>query len=434
MNEAALETLVKIGAPAVGPLCAALKDEKGAHKSAARALGRIGDARAVEPLASLIKEKTVSSVVREAAAEALAQIDDPRTLKPLTEFFRESFNLSYNSWVPKLVDNLLKIFDKKLHKEVIKEFYWISKGLWDHFVEMGPNASPLLYSVIKSAEAPDYIREGAAKAVGQADKEGGIELLIALLKNQDRHVRGAALYGLQQSAWEPGNDNERAAYFIANGEAARLKELDDIAIKPLLIDSMDWQMPPDDWYIKGCIAKLLVRYDPPPDPSILLRAEKELEHYAKKNAEWLDNMVQNPRPSDGRTTKRDRAMFQDYADLITAAASYKESSGGDGSGGRSYSYDTNSSLKAVKNLCKITTPVSTNLLHHLSRLKDITVTSRTFEVPYDHKHPSGMGSNTETLSFESQRSAAAKELARRGSPDYDLSVYKAEGCWSFPKE
>jgi len=429
MRNGAASALGQIGdARAVEPLCAALKEEKGPHMSAAKALGRIGDARAVEPLASLLKE--TSWMVRDTAAEALAQIDDIKTFKPLTEFFRQS----PDSWVLELADNLGKTYDKKPQKIPFKEIFWILKSRWDRFVEMGPKASSLLETVIKYPAAPYHKKEGAAAALGKADKDRGIELLSALLKNQDWQVRGSALYGLQNSEWEPGNDNERAAFWIANDEAARLQELDHKAIKSLLIESMDWQMSPDDWYIKGYIAKLLVRCDPPPDPSIRARAEKELEIHSKKYAECLDSMVQNPKRITDRANKQHKIMFQDYADLLSASTSYKESSSGDGGGGSFYSHDTSSSLEAVKELCKINTPVSTNLLHHLSRLKDITVTSRTFEVPYDLEHGNGMGRKTEMLSFERQRSAAAKELGRRGNPDYDLSAYKAEGCWLISKK
>jgi len=89
-------------------------------------------------------------------------------------------------------------------------------------------------------------------------------------------------------------------------------------------------------------------------------------------------------------------------------------------------------LRAVAQLCRIVTPLSTNLLHHLVQLGDTEVTSRTFEVAYDLDHPSGTDRRTETLSFERQRQAALSEIERRGNPDYDLSAYKASGCWRIP--
>jgi HEAT repeat protein len=70
---AAAEALVKIGAPAMEPLIAALKDkdskDSDVRQAAAEALGEIKDPRAVEPLIAALKDEV--SNVREAAAQAL---------------------------------------------------------------------------------------------------------------------------------------------------------------------------------------------------------------------------------------------------------------------------------------------------------------------------------------------------------------------------
>jgi HEAT repeat protein len=72
---------VKIGAPAVEPLIAALKGEDWrVREAAAEALGKVGDARAVEPLIAALKDG--DSDVRKAAAEALAKIGAP-AVEPL---------------------------------------------------------------------------------------------------------------------------------------------------------------------------------------------------------------------------------------------------------------------------------------------------------------------------------------------------------------
>jgi len=65
------EECVRIGAPAVEPLIAALKEE-GMRESAAMALGKIGDAHAVEPLIAVLKDN--HAVVRRNVAEALVSL------------------------------------------------------------------------------------------------------------------------------------------------------------------------------------------------------------------------------------------------------------------------------------------------------------------------------------------------------------------------
>lgn len=69
----AIDTLVEIGKPAVELLIQALKDKGSLVRSdAADALGRIGDARALEPLTQALKDDNVK--VQEAARGALEKI------------------------------------------------------------------------------------------------------------------------------------------------------------------------------------------------------------------------------------------------------------------------------------------------------------------------------------------------------------------------
>jgi WD40 repeat protein len=117
LNEVAAEALVKIGARAVEPLIAALSDE-GVREpdvrapghagpvtvevmttilnnadnewrdtlvrtAAAKALGQIGDPRAVGPLIAALKDRNRDDHVHEFAVRALGQIGDPRAVEPL---------------------------------------------------------------------------------------------------------------------------------------------------------------------------------------------------------------------------------------------------------------------------------------------------------------------------------------------------------------
>ncbi len=83
------EALVGMGEAAVEPLIAALRDERMAEserETAARALGMIGDVRAVEPLIEMLGRKVEFSDQRKAykaAAEAVGGIGDPRVVVPL---------------------------------------------------------------------------------------------------------------------------------------------------------------------------------------------------------------------------------------------------------------------------------------------------------------------------------------------------------------
>ena len=83
MRKNAAEALGKLGdARAVEALIGALKgDEKDVRGEAASALGEIGDARAVEPLIAVLKEGDAD--MREDAAEALGEIGDAGAVESL---------------------------------------------------------------------------------------------------------------------------------------------------------------------------------------------------------------------------------------------------------------------------------------------------------------------------------------------------------------
>src|ERR1035437_8186047 len=82
VRKVAVEALVKTGASAVDALATALEDRGlDARIDAAGALGQIGDPRAVEPLAVALKDR--DGGVGKAAAEALGRIGDPSAVEPL---------------------------------------------------------------------------------------------------------------------------------------------------------------------------------------------------------------------------------------------------------------------------------------------------------------------------------------------------------------
>jgi HEAT repeat protein len=80
---------IEIGAPAVEPLIAVLKDnDSDVRKAAIGALMKIGDARATEPLIAALKDSDWQ--VRRSAAEALAKIGDARATEPLIAALKDS--------------------------------------------------------------------------------------------------------------------------------------------------------------------------------------------------------------------------------------------------------------------------------------------------------------------------------------------------------
>jgi HEAT repeat protein len=83
-----VQTLVKMGQPAVEPLIAALRDPRPlVSMHAAEALGQIQDVRAVEPLIAALSDPRDG--VRMFAARALGQLGDARAVEPLVVALRD---------------------------------------------------------------------------------------------------------------------------------------------------------------------------------------------------------------------------------------------------------------------------------------------------------------------------------------------------------
>ena len=117
-------------------------------------------------------------------------------------------------------------------------------------------------------------------------------------------------------------------------------------------------------------------------------------------------------------------LFADYTELVYEAATYTAKVTDEG-----YSedkvirgkYSTEKSDGAVKKLCSINSPISSNILHHVAKKQDLRV-----------KVCLTLWDNTDQiLSFESQREMAKKELKNRGNPAYDPALYLDESAWNL---
>ncbi len=80
-----------------------------------------------------------------------------------------------------------------------------------------------------------------------------------------------------------------------------------------------------------------------------------------------------------------------------------------------YSHSLKKSLIATNSLCMANTPITTNLLHQILKRSDVRVITTD-----GAEH---CADNYEMLRFEDQRKLCAAELARRGNPPFDESVY-----------
>jgi len=217
----AADTLGYIGdSNAVELLIEALEDERfPARESVARALGNIGDARAVDALIkalesfgavhlsavdALVKISTAaveplidalrqhpSLRMREDAIKALGRIGDKRAIEPLGEILLTDWNL--HETAVQALRQLKEDEFASLLIDVIKG----NQGLTLRLEQSDDNR--LIGTLLRGLNASDeQIRKRIAEALGRKKDASAVEPLIALLKDYDVTVRQSAAKALGQ--------------------------------------------------------------------------------------------------------------------------------------------------------------------------------------------------------------------------------------------
>jgi len=247
---------------AVKPLVVALKDkDKDMRSSAAKVLGQIGDARAVEPLIAGLKDK--DSVVRNASARALGQIGDARAVVPLIAALKDTDSYMRNASARALgqigdaravepLFPLLKDKDSKLSNTAAKALGQIGAPAVEMLIYMlkdkdwkirivaaevlgqigDPRAVEPLVSGLR--DKADKAREAATYALGKISDPRAVEPLIAALKDTNSDVRNAAAWSLNQVGWKPDRSETGARYWMIKGNWGKCIAIGAPAVEPLI--------------------------------------------------------------------------------------------------------------------------------------------------------------------------------------------------------
>ena len=186
--------LVLVGAPAVEPLIAALRDEnEDVRERAAEALGQIGDARAVEPLIAALRDKNED--VRRRAVEGLVR-SGARSVEPLIAALRDE-----NEDVRRSVEHALAGIGADSVEPLIaalrdenKRVPW-SAGL-DALAGIGKSSVEPLIAALQDEYMS--VRWAAANALGQTGDARAVEPLIVALRDGERFVRASAAHALER--------------------------------------------------------------------------------------------------------------------------------------------------------------------------------------------------------------------------------------------
>ncbi len=188
----AAEALVRIGGPAVEPLVAAFgAGDQDTRKDAARTLGRIGDARAVEPLVAALRDRGQGVLERTYVTEALVAIGAPG-VGPLMA----AFGAGDRDTRKDAARTLGRIGDARAVEPLVAALrdrdQAIRRSATDALVKIG---TPAVDSLIAAFKDPD-VRKYAARALGRIGDPRALPPLSVGLKDERGAVRLAAAEGL----------------------------------------------------------------------------------------------------------------------------------------------------------------------------------------------------------------------------------------------
>ena len=207
----AIDALGRIGdARAINPLIAVLNHryrrvyEQGRYghvrKHAIDALGRIGDAQAVKSLIATLADE--NSDVRAAAARALGQI---RT--PAVEHLITALTASNEHVREAAADALGQIGDARAIGPLsarLEDGNWDVRAASARALGQICDARPVGALIAALNQQDRKLCVAAADALGQIGDARAIEPLIAALKHRDPDVRTAAAAALDRLGWRPG--------------------------------------------------------------------------------------------------------------------------------------------------------------------------------------------------------------------------------------
>jgi len=172
------------------------------RKSAAWALGEIGDVKAVDPLIDALKDE--EEEVRQSAAYALGKIGDAKAVDPLIDALKDE------------------------EGEVRERAAWALGEIGDG------KAVDALINALKDQEANVLNSVDALGKIG--DKRAVPELVTFLVEHKYYSYSSDVSDALEQLEWKPESEEERVSFFVAKGDRDELQRIWDQTKRVLLRD------------------------------------------------------------------------------------------------------------------------------------------------------------------------------------------------------
>jgi HEAT repeat protein len=235
-------------------------NDRSVRRDAAEALGKIGDARAVEPLITALKDKD-GILLNTSAAEALGRIGDAHAIEPIVKILKEidisrvnTVQVALIKFGNSAIEPLIALLNDNNYFVRIRAIQAL--GMIRHARAVEP-----LIATLKDNKRD--VRENAAEALGKIGDARAVDPLVALLKDNEQDVRSSAAYALgniggqravqelvsalmsegiaqakalQQLNWEPESIPDRVHYAVALKDKSTLINIWEHTRRVLLQD------------------------------------------------------------------------------------------------------------------------------------------------------------------------------------------------------
>jgi HEAT repeat protein len=388
-------------------------------------IGKIADARAIETLTKALYDR--DRAIRLKATQALGKIRDPIAAGALIKALEHSKEAKVAA-----ADALAEM--GKLGVEPIIQairpdtlrirWYATFDVLTDIFVAIGKPAVEPLVQLLKdkSNDKFSYRRIAlAVAALGRIGDPSAVEPLIEAA--DDRRFRNMVAGGLSRIGDTRAVElyvqslNDESEVFQSEAAEAVGKIGDARAVGPLIQVLKDEHRPVGP---QENAAKALGRIGD------IQAAEAVIE--------WLfmDRYVNGEEQSYSIGAYQQlydwyhamRTLFGNYTDLILRASIYVKCEPMHVKYPGRLRYDLKEKDMTIHELCNIHTQISSNILHKVSKRKDMKVVTG-----YGRGQQEELHGWYGTLSLVSERKMAEDELKRRGNPPYDPSAYLDKDSW-----
>jgi HEAT repeat protein len=238
VRQEAAATLGRTGDPSARKAVAhALKDsDLDVRLAAAQAAGELGGKSARKKLTKIAADDQAEDELRVEAAKALGQIGDERAVPALLRSLA-SRNVSVRLAAANALEDVGWTPEDDACDDDQRALYWIAKREEKKCVGVGAGAVERLIWALDSSGsdmARTQIRNAATWALGDIGDPRAVEPLVGLLAADEDTVRWSAAEALSQLGWQPSQDSSGAAFWAAKGEWVKCVDLGSASLPPLI--------------------------------------------------------------------------------------------------------------------------------------------------------------------------------------------------------